>query len=94
MIDPIGDEQRILERAAASLYCKKLCEVIQGRTYLHLASGGQYEVVIAQATQEKNLVQVVVYKSVLDGRVWTRPTSEFCDGRFVLVPNEATGDAA
>lgn len=38
--------------------------------------GGEYEVVCF-ATNEADLTSVVVYKSVIDGKVWVRPNASF-----------------
>lgn len=40
-----------------------------------------YEIVCF-AVQESTLTPVVVYRKCLDGTTWTRPCSEFFDGRF------------
>lgn len=46
-------------------------------------TGGLYEIVCT-ALEEATLRPVIVYCARNGGQVWTRPTEEFCDGRFVL----------
>jgi hypothetical protein len=50
----------------------------------HVKSGSDYEV-IASATMEATLAEVIVYRSLDGGRVWVRPAAEFCDGRFTAL---------
>lgn len=53
----------------------------EGRRYRHLKRDSTY-VLIALAYLESDMTPVVVYKSEDTDRVWVRPQSEFCDGRF------------
>lgn len=46
--------------------------------YRHIKTGGLY-VVIADAEMEANGDFAVVYRSLDDGRIWVRPSSEFYD---------------
>lgn len=55
--------------------------------WTHLKRGGLYLIVFESATMQFNgehvdNTEMVVYRSVLDGKVWTRPKSQFFDGRF------------
>ena len=45
--------------------------------YRHFKGG--YYIVLSQATVEATGEQVVIYQSLQDGRVWTRPLSVFCE---------------
>lgn len=56
----------------------------------HVRRGGQY-IVIAQAVREHDLEPMTIYKSVEDGRVWVRPSSEFMDGRFEQIGVASNG---
>jgi hypothetical protein len=56
--------------------------------YLHLKSGGVYEILM-YAVCENTLRDLVVYKGT-DQVVWTRTVDEFFDGRFVLITNVET----
>lgn len=56
------------------------------KRYRHVKSGGVYEIV-TRAKQEKDGTEVVVYKALVDGSIWSRPASEFDDGRFVDCTN-------
>lgn len=53
------------------------------RIYRHQRRGSLYKV-IAEGLLEVDKTPVVVYKSLTDGQVWVRPSTEFFDGRFVL----------
>lgn len=53
-----------------------------GVVYVHLKTGGAYEV-LGVGTVEADMTQAVIYRSKKDGRTWIRPSSEFCDGRFI-----------
>lgn len=48
----------------------------------HKKTDHLYEVVDF-GLQEDNLCPIVIYRSVQDARVWTRPCVQFFDGRFV-----------
>lgn len=54
----------------------------QPREFVRHRSGGIYRIV-ACAFTESNVGPVYVYER--DGVTWTRPQSEFEDGRFVLI---------
>ncbi len=47
----------------------------------HLKTGGHY-LLAMRVTREADLEELIVYKSLSDGRRWARPASEFFDGRF------------
>lgn len=55
-----------------------------GSLWRHVKTGGVYRVVVV-AYEESTLTPVVVYGPGpgLTGTCWTRPWSEFMDGRFV-----------
>lgn len=59
----------------------------------HVKTGGLYKV-LGPATIEATGANVVVYRSLQDGRVWIRPTVEMVDGRFALedAATQNTGD--
>mgnify|MGYP002265473519 CR=1 FL=1 len=54
-----------------------------GKHYVHKKTGGVYELV-AYATEEATMKDVVVYQDTQARRYWTRPRDEFFDGRFEL----------
>jgi len=54
-----------------------------GQVWQHVRTGGLYEIV-CNAQEEATLRLLTVYRSRSDGQFWARPTTEFCDGRFVL----------
>lgn len=58
---------------------------IKIRTYKHLRTGGTYRIVMT-AICEADSVEMTVYQSLDTGEVWVRPTKEFYDGRFRLIP--------
>lgn len=53
----------------------------QSEIWQHVKSQGLYTV-IGEGLQESDLEPVVIYRSLFDGELWVRPTSEFYDGRF------------
>jgi len=59
---------------------------IPKKRYRHVTTGGVYEIV-TRAKQEKDGTEVVIYKALVDGSIWSRPASEFDDGRFVDCTN-------
>ena len=61
----------------------RLLHTLQGkrRLFLHIKTSGVYEY-MGEATFEGNLAEQVIYRNVVDGRVWVRMKSEFFDGRF------------
>ena len=62
--------------------------------YQHKTRGTVYRLT-AIATDSDTLKPVVVYSDVDTGMVWTRPASEFFDGRFeVYMPARASGQEA
>lgn len=56
--------------------------VLPSRIYRHFKGG--YYIVHSLAVQEDSGIPVVVYQSLKDGGVWTRPLDEFCS----KVPDE------
>lgn len=50
----------------------------------HKKTGGVYKIMML-AIQEDTLETVVVYTHTETGAIWTRPASEFFDGRFEVV---------
>ena len=61
-----------------------------GRLWQHKVRGTKYRKVGAAEVQTSTPIEegdvVEVYLSVIDGRLWVRPTDEFNDGRFEVVP--------
>ena len=55
-----------------------------GCEWHHVASGGKYEIV-CYAISEASLIPVVIYKKIGESATWSRPCSEFFDGRFKQV---------
>lgn len=55
--------------------------------YKHIKTGRLYRLV-AEAKQEKDLEDVVVYQHIEGGIVWVRNAKEFWDGRFKAVSNK------
>jgi len=47
-------------------------------------NGAKYKVLLF-AVEEATLIPIVIYRAFPDGPVWSRPCSEFFDGRFSLV---------
>jgi hypothetical protein len=58
------------------------CGIYPGMEVRHVKTGGDYTV-MCEALIEATMTPAVVYRSAHDGKVWVRPTKEFCDGRFV-----------
>lgn len=67
--------------------------VVVGKTYRHKKTGGIY-IVLCIARVEATMHRVVVYRAVNpetweviqdQDHTWTRPMTEFCDGRFERV---------
>jgi hypothetical protein len=55
------------------------------RIYRNIKTGGNY-LFVMNATCESDGTAIVVYQSVDNGKVWTRPAAEFFDTeRFVQV---------
>lgn len=55
------------------------------KKWLHKKSGGTYWIDYV-AYNEKDLNPVIIYRSCKgDGLIWSRPASEFFDGRFELI---------
>lgn len=54
---------------------------VAGQSFKHLKTGGRYTIV-ALAKVEATMDDVVVYADEAGERTWTRPLTEFCDGRF------------
>lgn len=52
--------------------------------FKHKKTGGTYQLQLL-ATSEADLAPVVVYSCLQTGVLWTRPASEFFDGRFERV---------
>lgn len=53
--------------------------------YKHKKTGGTYLLQML-ATNEADLETTVIYSDTETGTLWSRPASEFFDGRFVRVP--------
>lgn len=53
----------------------------QSEIWQHAKSGGLYTVV-GHCLIEADLTHATIYRSLWDGQVWVRPTTEFEDGRF------------
>lgn len=71
----VTDTNRLLSAAVG---------ICGGMEVKHVKTGGLY-VVLCEAVIEATMTKAVVYKSIHDGTVWVRPSSEFCDGRFIGV---------
>lgn len=56
----------------------------RGPLWRHVKTGGHYRE-IARGRIESTLEPVVIYRSLITGKVWVRPETEFDDGRFVQV---------
>lgn len=54
----------------------------ESEIWLHVKSGGLYMILCDTALLEANMSEVIIYKSLWDGSIWVRPSSEFHDGRF------------
>lgn len=81
MEDDLSDETlaALLEQARRQIGLTKniLCR------FRHAATGKRY-VVVGVALREDDLTPMVVYRPVANENLrWTRPLSEFFDGRFV-----------
>lgn len=68
----------------------------EGEIWKHYKSGGLYRI-IAVGQQESDNITVVVYKSLQDSQVYTRPAAEFMEGleegyRFEKVGNASPTD--
>lgn len=70
-----------------------------GECYRHF-KGGEYEIV-ALATHSETMEELVVYRSLKDGRVWVRPASMWdetverdgkCFRRFEKIPPKDRGE--
>lgn len=58
------------------------------KKWLHVKSGNVYWVDYV-AYNEKDLSPVIIYRSSKgDGLIWSRPASEFFDGRFEVINEE------
>lgn len=49
--------------------------------YKHLRTGRIY-IVLLHASDRHTEEEIVVFQSVKSGRIWTRPSHEFYDGRY------------
>jgi hypothetical protein len=56
-------------------------------TYRHIKTGGIY-IILCRAKDESSNVDLVVYGNIETLDSWTRPATEFYDGRFVRVEDE------
>jgi hypothetical protein len=56
----------------------------QSEIWQHVKSGGLYRVV-GECLLEKDLTHLTIYKSLMNGQQWVRPSLEFHDGRFRIV---------
>ena len=68
--------------------------LIDGGKWMHLKTGGVYEL-IGECRIEATNTLAVLYRSKKDGTIWVRPFVEFYDGRFVRAAATAlkeTGD--
>lgn len=52
--------------------------------YRHKKTGTLYRILI-EATNESDLTALIVYISLVNGKIWARPAAEFFDGRFETV---------
>lgn len=52
--------------------------------FRHKKTGGVY-IKLYEGLYEKDLSEVVIYRSVNDSKIWVRNKKEFFDGRFELV---------
>ncbi len=57
--------------------------------WIHKKTQGLYIIIDMDANIEATMEKAVVYKSLADGQVWVRPTSEFFDGRFENLTQDA-----
>jgi hypothetical protein len=55
------------------------------RRFRHRKRGTTYEIV-ANAEDENNRIDLIVYRGEHDGKIWARPASQFFDGRFEALP--------
>ena len=60
-----------------------LADFVEGARVEHVRSRGWYRIV-GIAKVEATMEDVVVYQSDCNGQLWTRPVSEFLDGRFEI----------
>jgi hypothetical protein len=60
----------------------KAPEPVFSEIWQHVKSGGLYVIVDGHAIIETDATPAVAYRSLFDGQLWVRPTSEFNDGRF------------
>jgi hypothetical protein len=56
--------------------------------YRHVKTNGEYQVLVEWALLEHNQEPHVVYKSMVDNKVWVRPYKEFFDGRFTRITDD------
>ena len=54
----------------------------------HVKSGGIYEI-IGYGKIEADLTPCVIYRAKGNQQLWVRPKTEFFDGRFVAVADDA-----
>jgi len=54
--------------------------------YQHIKRGGTYEVMSVCEDENNRGTELVVYRGEEDGKIWSRPASQFFDGRFVELP--------
>lgn len=59
-------------------------DISKGEILRHKKTNGLYEIVEI-GTEEKDLSEAVIYKSLQDGKIWIRNKEEFLDGRFEKV---------
>lgn len=59
-------------------------EARKSTRYVHVKSGGLYDVLHIATSEADGTTQIAVYRSVETGQVWARPTSEFF-AKFVEV---------
>ena len=82
-----------LREGRAVVEPRKVGHAVDPIVYVHKKRGGRYEVlhdsVMLQIIGSDDKRMMVVYRSLDDGKIYTRPRDEFLDGRFT---QETVGD--